>query len=160
VRAVLHVAVAIVRRGSEILLVHQAAPGEQPFWALPGGVVEEGELVTEGLAREVLEETGLRIATPARMAFVQQIDNRRPEQMLDSPRFGSGYPVTVWTFEIEEWDGDLEPKDPEGLVFQAEWVSVSEANDRLDVVAWLSLTGSYLRDEVATGSLRLERWPS
>jgi hypothetical protein len=53
---------------------------------------------------------------------------------------------------------DLEPKDPEGLVFQAEWVSVSEAIDRLDVVAWLSLTASYLRDEVATGSLRLERW--
>ena len=44
--------VVLVRRGSEPLL------GE---WSLPGGMLELGETLRQGIAREVLEETGLRV---------------------------------------------------------------------------------------------------
>jgi ADP-ribose pyrophosphatase YjhB (NUDIX family) len=45
------------RRG---LLLQQRADGGQ--WGLPGGSVEIGESVLEATAREVREETGLRVA--------------------------------------------------------------------------------------------------
>jgi 8-oxo-dGTP diphosphatase len=44
--------VLLVRRGSEPLKGH---------WTLPGGALEVGETLTEGVAREVREETGLMV---------------------------------------------------------------------------------------------------
>jgi 8-oxo-dGTP diphosphatase len=38
---------------------------DNSHWEPPGGVLEPGETIPEGLAREVLEETGYRIALPA-----------------------------------------------------------------------------------------------
>ena len=42
----------LIRRGSEPLL------GE---WSIPGGTLELGETLEEGVARELLEETGLKV---------------------------------------------------------------------------------------------------
>ena len=44
--------VLLVRRGSEPLKGH---------WTLPGGMLEVGETLAEGVAREVREETGLEV---------------------------------------------------------------------------------------------------
>ncbi|MGA2568960.1 MAG: NUDIX hydrolase [Terracidiphilus sp.] len=44
--------VLLVRRGSEPLKGH---------WTLPGGMLEVGETVAQGVAREVREETGLEV---------------------------------------------------------------------------------------------------
>ncbi len=54
--------VLLVRRGSEPLKGH---------WTLPGGLLELGEPVTEGVAREVREETGLTVEP---MELVELID--------------------------------------------------------------------------------------
>jgi len=52
----------VVRRseGSSAILLMQRADNRQ--WGLPGGYVERGESVAEAAAREVLEETGYRVA--------------------------------------------------------------------------------------------------
>ena len=42
----------LIRRGSEPLL------GE---WSIPGGMLELGETLEQGVARELLEETGLTV---------------------------------------------------------------------------------------------------
>lgn len=48
--------------GSEaVLLVRRANPPSQGEWSLPGGVLELGETLEAGVAREVLEETGVQV---------------------------------------------------------------------------------------------------
>jgi 8-oxo-dGTP diphosphatase len=157
VRPAHHVAVAIVRRGDDIVLVRQGAAGEELFWALPGGVLDDGELVPEGLVREVWEETGLAITPPAAPAFVRQIDNRQPIQMVGG-RPGAGYLVTVWTFEVVQWTGELGAQDPDGFVKEARFVPLPEAVTLLRRTHWLELAAAYLEGHVEPGSLHVERW--
>ena len=45
----------------EVLLARRANPPLQGEWSLPGGALEVGEKLRDGLAREVLEETGLEV---------------------------------------------------------------------------------------------------
>jgi 8-oxo-dGTP diphosphatase len=151
-----HVAVAIMRRRDEVVLVLQGAPGEEPFWALPGGVVDDGELVPEALVREVREETGITIA-PGRLAFVRQVDNRQPVQLVGR-RAGIGYLVTVWVFEVGDWTGEPASEDPDGFVKEARLVPLHEAVLRLRRTHWLEIAADYLEGRIEPGSLHFERW--
>lgn len=56
---------AILPKGRDVLLTHQAAP--IPEFQLPGGGIDPGESPLAALHREVLEETGWRIAAPVRL---------------------------------------------------------------------------------------------
>ena len=47
--------------GLEILLVERGKEPLKGFWSLPGGILESGEKLAEGICREVLEETGLEV---------------------------------------------------------------------------------------------------
>jgi 8-oxo-dGTP diphosphatase len=152
-----HVAVAILRRGDSVVLVRQGAAGEEQFWALPGGVVDEGELVPEALAREVQEETGLEVSLPAPLAFARQVDNRRPVQLVGG-QSGVGYVVTVWVFEVAEWSGELHAQDPDGFVKEARLVPVGDAVEWLRRTHWLEIAADYLEGTVARGSVHFERW--
>jgi len=56
--------VLLVRRGSEPLKGH---------WTLPGGVLELGESLAEGVAREVREETGLDVEPVELVEIIDRI---------------------------------------------------------------------------------------
>jgi 8-oxo-dGTP diphosphatase len=52
---------AVVIDGARVLLVRR---GQEPLkgeWSLPGGALELGETLQQGVVREVLEETGLEV---------------------------------------------------------------------------------------------------
>ncbi|MCC0063446.1 MAG: NUDIX hydrolase [Defluviimonas sp.] len=56
---------AILLRGHEVLLTHQAEP--EPEVQLPGGGIDPGEQPVRALHREVFEETGWAISAPRRL---------------------------------------------------------------------------------------------
>ena len=58
-----HVAAAVVVNAeNEILIAKRAVDAHQGgLWEFPGGKVEEGESVEQALARELLEETGIKV---------------------------------------------------------------------------------------------------
>jgi len=56
---------AVLMLGSDVLVTHQAEPN--PEFQLPGGGIDPGEHPIAALHREVIEETGWRIATPRRI---------------------------------------------------------------------------------------------
>ena len=134
------IAAAIVRRDGELLMVLQGAPGEEPVWSLPGGRAEPGELITEAVAREVLEETGIRVLDPGGIAFVAQVDDR-----------AHGWFATVFTWDVATWEGQLSPDDSDRFVHDVAFVPLADAVRHLEAITWHELTARYLRGELAAG---------
>lgn len=58
-------AYAILARGNDLLVTHQAEP--EPEFQLPGGGIDPGESPLVALHREVFEETGWTISAPRRL---------------------------------------------------------------------------------------------
>jgi 8-oxo-dGTP diphosphatase len=54
-----YVALALVVRGFNVLLIHRRAGRGGLSWALPGGAIEPGETGGEAAVRETAEETGV-----------------------------------------------------------------------------------------------------
>jgi len=56
---------AVILRGvpanPEVLIVRRANPPLQGQWSIPGGALDLGEKLRDGVAREVREETGLEV---------------------------------------------------------------------------------------------------
>lgn len=61
------VAGVVVDAEGRTLLIQRRDNGQ---WEPPGGVLEPGETIPEALQREVLEETGLKVALPATLTGV------------------------------------------------------------------------------------------
>jgi 8-oxo-dGTP diphosphatase len=64
---------AVVIDGGRVLLVrrgHEPLKGE---WSLPGGALELGETLQQGVVREVLEETGLIVAPDGMVEVLDRI---------------------------------------------------------------------------------------
>jgi len=59
-RPVLGIGALIFERG-RILLVERGKEPLKGYWSLPGGVLEIGETLEQGIVREVREETGLEV---------------------------------------------------------------------------------------------------
>jgi 8-oxo-dGTP diphosphatase len=64
---------AVVVEQGRVLLVRRGREPLHGHWTLPGGVLELGESLTEGVAREVLEETGLAVEPVELVELVDRI---------------------------------------------------------------------------------------
>jgi ADP-ribose pyrophosphatase YjhB (NUDIX family) len=63
----------VVIDGTKVLLVRR---GQEPLkgeWSLPGGALELGETLQQGVVREVLEETGLIVAPDGIIEILDRI---------------------------------------------------------------------------------------
>ncbi len=51
----------VVIHDGRALLIRRASPPLQGQWSIPGGMLEAGETLEQGVARELAEETGLEV---------------------------------------------------------------------------------------------------
>lgn len=152
---------AVIRRGTDVLLVQQQGRGDPaPNWALPGGRVEPGESLIEALVRGVQEETGLRVETPDRLVYVAQIENPDSSVRSDGEIPRPGDTSAAFVFEVTAFEGDLLPADPDDIILAVEFVSRHEAVERLERLPWRVMREPIvqaLRGEVPAGALWLYR---
>ncbi len=107
------VAGALIEGPEGILLVQNRRRNGSFDWTPPGGVIEiaDGESVLEGLAREVEEETGLRVT-----------GWEGPVYEVSAVAPGMGWLMRVEVYRATRVDGELEiGGDPDGIVVDAAW---------------------------------------
>ncbi|MFF3734599.1 NUDIX hydrolase [Streptomyces sp. NPDC002476] len=139
--------IGIIRRDDEILLVRESlgTDGEMR-WSLPGGGVEDGELLHEALRRELQEETGLLAGDPVRTAFLMHIDSEQHPSALAA------------AFEIDEWAGGPTPQDDD--IQQAAFFTLPDALKllgELDSATQREPIVGYLTGAIAPGTTWLYR---
>jgi len=97
-----------------ILLVERGKPPLEGYWSLPGGLVETGERLEDAVAREVFEETGLRVSAESMATVFERImpdAEGRPE-----------YHYVLVDFYCKVLGGDLRAGDDSR---RAEWFDLS-----------------------------------
>jgi ADP-ribose pyrophosphatase YjhB (NUDIX family) len=117
-RPYLAASAAIVRDG-KVLVVRRARAPAHGLFTLPGGVVEIGETLTEAVAREVREETGMAIEPVALAGFretiVRDADSRVERHFIIlcfASRWRAGEPVLNEELSEAHW---LDPAELAGL---------------------------------------------
>ena len=101
----------LIRRGSEPLL------GE---WSIPGGMLELGETLEEGVARELLEETGLTVRV---IELIEVFDRIYVESTAgaNEPKKGPRFHYVIVDYLCERVGGNaVAGSDVTELVFASE----------------------------------------
>jgi 8-oxo-dGTP diphosphatase len=105
----------VIISGGRVLLIKRGHPPLEGEWSIPGGTLELGETLLEGVRRELAEETGMDVrvldlievfervfrdeAGKARYHFV--ILDYLCEAINGQPRAGSDVTDVAWAFEAE-----------------------------------------------------------
>lgn len=101
-----------------VLLVERAKTPLKGYWSLPGGVLETGERLEEGIEREVLEETGL-VVKPLKVIEIF-------ERIMRDAKGIPEYHYVLIDYLCRVTGGTLAPADD---VSRAEWVSRGSLRD-------------------------------
>ena len=98
-----------------MLLVERARAPLEGYWSLPGGVLETGERLEDGVCREVLEETGLFVK-PLRVVEIF-------ERIMRDAKGRVEYHYVLVDYLCRVTGGLLTAQDD---VSRAQWVSRAE----------------------------------
>lgn len=112
---------ALIEGPEGVLLVQNRRRNGRHDWSPPGGVIDEGESLIEGLAREVVEETGLTV-----------IGWEGPIYDIVAEAPGLGWTLRVEAHRALTVEGELTIDDPDGIVVDARYVAVEACGIHLD----------------------------
>jgi 8-oxo-dGTP diphosphatase len=111
---------AVIETPEGVLLVCNQRRNGDLDWTPPGGVIDEGEELLAGLAREVEEETGLVVTSW-----------RGPLYEIRAEAPGLGWRLRVEAWLAVEFAGELRVEDPDGIVIDARFVCVDDCGGHL-----------------------------
>ena len=111
----------VVDDQARVLLIKRGAEPMKGQWSLPGGLLELGETLIEGVKREVAEETGLNVVPEAVVEVVDRIYTNSDDQKSEVR-----YHYVVVDYWCRVIGGDLQPSSDASEVA---WVSRAEWSD-------------------------------
>ena len=133
------VAGAVIEGPDGVLLVANRRHNGSIDWTTPGGVVDAGESIIDGLTREVAEETGLEVT-----------DWEGPLYEIEAIAPDLGWHLRVEVHRAVAVRGEIVIDDPDGIVIDAAWVLPGDCEARLaDAHPWV---------REPFGAWVLERW--
>lgn len=111
-RPIVGVGGVVISQG-RALLVRRGAPPLQGEWSIPGGMLETGETILEGVRRELAEETGVQVRVNGLIEVFERISldeagkHKYHYVVLDyycdaiggEPRAGSDAAAVTWVSE-------------------------------------------------------------
>lgn len=106
-----------INENKEILMVLQAAPGEEEKWTVPSGTLEEGETFEECCVREFWEETGFTVRT------IEKVHGKSGT----ISEHGISYNVEYFLVEIVS--GEITIQDPDEFIHEISWKSLEEIEE-------------------------------
>jgi 8-oxo-dGTP diphosphatase len=112
---------ALVESPEGLLLVQNRRRNGKFDWSTPGGVIDEGETMLEGLTREVEEETGLRVTEWV-----------GPVYEVHAEAVGLGWNLRVEAHLATAYEGELRLDDPDGIVVDARFIGHDHCGVHLD----------------------------
>jgi 8-oxo-dGTP diphosphatase len=109
---------AIIVRKGKVLLVKRGIEPSKGLWAIPGGTLKLGETLQECAAREILEETGIKIKV-GECIYVFDFIKRDSKRKIK------------FHFVIVDFAADYVSGEPQGAddALDARWLSRSELSD-------------------------------
>ncbi|HKA85811.1 MAG TPA: NUDIX hydrolase [Acidimicrobiales bacterium] len=111
----------LILDGSGLLLVRNLRRSGEHDWTPPGGVIDAGESLIDGLTREVAEETGVKVSRW--QGPVYEVEVVAP---------GLGWRLRVEAhLALEFSHGDLHVDDPDGIVVEAAYVDAEDCEGHL-----------------------------
>lgn len=124
---------AVVVRAGQVLLVQRGREPGKGLWGVPGGVLELGEAVVDGVRREVREECGIEIEVGPLLGVFE------PQQRDDAGRLR--YHYVVLDYLARYVSGKLRAADDAD---DARWVAL----DALESLPMLAETRAMIRKGV------------
>lgn len=108
-RPVIGVSAIVFDDAGRVLVVQRGKPPGEGLWSVPGGKLERGETMAEGVAREVKEETGLEVEVGERVEVLE--------------RMGETYHYVIHAYVARVVSGELAAN---GDARDARWVTEEE----------------------------------
>jgi 8-oxo-dGTP diphosphatase len=119
------VAGALLETDEGLLMVRNVRRGGFEDWTTPGGVVDADDAtLLDGLAREVLEETGLRVTAW-----------EGPVYEVHAVAHDMGWRMRCEVYRVAAFEGEVIVDDPDGIVVEAEFVPAARLDERLSTCA-------------------------
>lgn len=108
----------VVQSGHILLIQRDAAPGEG-LWALPGGFLNQGEYIEDGMIRELREETKLKVPTPVLKGSIKR------SRVFDDPKRSLRGRTITHAYLIELPPGELPLVKGSDDARYAKWVPIA-----------------------------------